>query len=93
MGVLPPGLISNLEDLYATPSSQVGVSSLPSLKPNLRVNLDYRALNPLVWYVLNVNYGGLPGAMQVPSLPRESIDIYSRQVIAPNLELEKLSTL
>ena len=57
------------------------------------MNQHYRALNPFVWYIFNVNYGGLPGAVQVPCLPRESIDIYSRKVKESRLKKDKMANL
>ena len=50
------------------------------LKKDLRVNINYRAVNPYVWYLFSVNYGGQAGSAQVPQLPREAIDIYSRDM-------------
>ena len=47
------------------------------MKPGLRVNINYRAVNPNVWYLFYTNYGG---ASAVPTLPREAIDIYSRDM-------------
>ena len=44
----------------------------------MRVNIDYRAVNPFVWYVFFVNYGGDPA--DVPQLPREAIDLYSKDL-------------
>ena len=87
VGVLPPGLISNEEDLFEclkpeeVPDSQESsVLAGKKLRQDLRVNLNYRAINPYVWYLFYINYGGISGSVQVPQLPRESIDIYSRDM-------------
>ena len=86
VGVLPPGLISNEEDFFImksvenTDQNQKHFSNQKSnltLKPDLRVNINYRAVNPNVWYLFYTNYGG---AATVPQLPREAIDIYSRDM-------------
>ena len=47
------------------------------LKKDLRININYRAVNPNVWYLYYTNYGG---AATVPQLPREALDIYSRDM-------------
>lgn len=44
------------------------------------MNINYRAVNPFVWYIFFINYGGVPGTYQVPALPREAIDVYSRDM-------------
>lgn len=91
IGVLPPGLISNEEDLFEEISENSGANDSPqeingvippgkAIKKDLRVNINYRAVNPYVWYIFYVNYGGVLGASQVPSLPREAIDMYSRDM-------------
>lgn len=87
IGVLPPGLISNEEDFFILRGpeneqrevqKQVSSSSKDlALKPGLRVNINYRAVNPNVWYLFYTNYGG---QATVPQLPREAIDIYSRDM-------------
>jgi len=51
-----------------------------ALKKDLRVNIDYRAVNPFVWYLLYINYGGTNDATQVVQLPREAVDIYSKNM-------------
>lgn len=51
-----------------------------TLKADLRLNIDYRAVNPFVWYFFFTNYGGVAGSAQAPPLPREAIDIYSRDM-------------
>ena len=86
IGVLPPGLISNEEDLFSDAQEAPEVH-LPeeviagkAIKKDLRVNIDYRAVNPFVWYLFFVNYGGVMGSAQAPQLPREAIDIYSRDM-------------
>jgi hypothetical protein len=69
VGVLPPGLISNMEDLFVNGgviNSQEGDGEENAVKQDLRVNINYRAVNPYVWYVFFVNYGGVPGATTVP---------------------------
>lgn len=83
--MLPPGLISNEEDLFAeadTSALDQDFVVIPgkALKKDLRVNINYRAVNPFVWYFFFVNYGGMAGSTQAPCLPRESIDIYSRDM-------------
>lgn len=88
VGVLPPGLISNDEDLFdSSDANQFDGSSNHDdsqeekpIKKDLRVNINYRAVNPYVWYIFFVNYGGQSGAMQVPQIPREALDIYSRDM-------------
>ena len=90
IGVLPPGLISNEEDLFEDDGQQ--------LRRDLRVNLNYRAVNPFVWYLFFVNYGGLPGAASVRQSPREAIDIYSKSLmesmhLSPILPEAKLANL
>ena len=86
IGVLPPGMISNEEDFFIQqgPSQNVQVdqqvaqeAKQPELKQGLRVNINYRAVNPNVWYLFYTNYGG---ASTVPTLAREAIDIYSRDM-------------
>ena len=78
IGVLPPGLISNEEDLFeSVPKEECG---LKELKQDLRVNINYRAVNPFVWYLFYVNYGGIVGSSQIPQVPREAIDIYSKDM-------------
>lgn len=73
IGVLPPGLISNEEDLFEEISGDSGAQDLPqecngvipsgkTIKKDLRVNINYRAVNPYVWYIFYVNYGGVLGA-------------------------------
>jgi len=64
VGVLPPGLISNEEDLFAeadTSALDQDFVVIPgkALKKDLRVNINYRAVNPFVWYFFYVNYGGM----------------------------------
>ena len=46
----------------------------------MRVNINYRAVNPFVWYLFFVNYGGMQGLSQVPQVPREAIDVYSKDM-------------
>jgi len=71
----------------------------------LRVNINYRAVNPYVWYLYFINYGGMIGSIQAPQLPREAIDIYSRDMsklikiywgegkILPQIKLTNLQNL
>ena len=33
------------------------------LKSDLRVNINYRAVNPYVWYLFFINYGGVVGSI------------------------------
>ena len=82
VGVLPPGLISNEEDLFeeVDGSSEVQIVPGKTIKKDLRLNINYRAVNPYVWYLYYINYGGTAGTVQVPQLPRESIDLYSRDM-------------
>ena len=64
VGVLPPGLISNIEDLFengGVTNGQEGDGEEKFLKRELRVNINYRAVNPFVWYIFFVNYGGVEG--------------------------------
>ena len=94
IGVLPPGLISNEEDLFDDFDQEVSqgaaidhhqqqsMNIIPGkcLKKDLRVNINYRAVNPFVWYFFFTNYGGVAGSAQAVQLPREAIDIYSRDM-------------
>ena len=47
------------------------------VKPGMQININYRAVKPFVWYLFYVNYSG---NLPVPQLPRESIDIYSKDL-------------
>jgi hypothetical protein len=63
--VLPPGLISNTEDLFengGVTNGQEGDGEDYVLKRDMRVNINYRAVNPFVWYIFFVNYGGIAGS-------------------------------
>ena len=65
VGVLPPGLISNTEDLFengGVTNGQEGDEDHFILKRDMRVNINYRAVNPFVWYIFFVNYGGIAGS-------------------------------
>ena len=66
IGVLPPDLISNEEDLFKESVSEEESEALipgKTLKKDLKVNIDYRAVNPYVWYLFSVNYGGIRGGV------------------------------
>ena len=67
IGILPPGMISNEEDLM--------VQGEKRLVEGLRINLHYRAIPESVWKIFKANYGG------GPEIVRESMDIYSREVV------------
>ena len=67
IGVLPPGMITNEEDLMVD----------QRLVEGLRINLQYRAVPEGVWKLFKANYGG------GPEIVRESMDIYSREVVQP----------
>jgi len=67
---LPPGPISNYTLLAKSKNNEVQV------KPNLKINEDYRGVNKYVWDMLYRHYGG------GPVIVRESLDIYSHEPIA-----------
>ena len=46
----------------------------------MRVNINYRAVNPFVWYIFFTNYGGVAGTAQTIQLPREAVDVYSQDM-------------
>jgi hypothetical protein len=73
IGVLPPGPITNQQDLFTQIALEDGTCRL-QLKPNLHINIHYRAVNANVWYVLQRNYGG------GPIIAREALDIYSKDM-------------
>jgi DUSP domain len=73
IGVLPPGPITNQQDLFTQIALEDGTCRL-QLKQGLRVNIHYRAVNANVWLVLQRNYGG------GPAIAREALDIYSKDV-------------
>ena len=86
IGVLPPGQITNREDLLIDEdrSDFVLINNKDGLygkdlkvKPGMQININYRAVKPFVWYLFYINYGG---NACVPQLPRESIDIYSKDL-------------
>ena len=49
------------------------------LVEGLRINLHYRAIPESVWKIFKANYGG------GPEIVRESMDIYSREVVSYRL--------
>jgi len=77
IGILPPGMISNEEDLMVTEEKK--------LLEGLRINLHYRALPECVWKIFKANYGG------GPEIIRESMDIYSREVVNGRLVAKQQS--
>jgi len=50
------------------------------LKPNLKLNQDYRGVNKEVWQIFQSLYGG------GPTIVRETLDIYSKDL---SLELSR----
>ena len=77
IGVLPPGPISN-DDLIE------GEDSIPS---ELRINIHYKAVSARVWFILHQAYQG------GPVLCRESIDIYSKELVPPFFNPKSLTAL
>ena len=53
IGILPPGPISNI-DLFDG----------PKLATDLRINIDYKAVNSHVWYLLLQTYKGGPAIVR-----------------------------
>lgn len=71
--MMPPSIISNKVDLFDG----------ETLKKELRVNIDYKAVSSKVWYFFLQTYGG------GPIIARESIDIYSKPVSGIHTTFEK----
>ena len=54
IGVLPPDLISNEEDLFEEAPENIRSDALipgKALKKDMRLNIDYKAVNAMVWYI------------------------------------------
>ena len=67
VGILPPGPISNHDLIVKNRDKEA------SIKPNLKLNEDYRGVNKEVWDIFHKMYGG------GPQIVRESLDIYSNE--------------
>ena len=54
IGVLPPDLISNEEDLFEEAPENIRSDALipgKAPKKDMRLNIDYKAVNAMVWYI------------------------------------------